>query len=290
MSDNESEPGDDKLGHTTNIYKVSIKYSPFNRDDPEIWFTQLEAQFEIGGITVDATKYGHLIAALDPDTVKCVRDKILTPPAKNKYTALKSNIIERLSDSAKIKLDRLLSGLQLGDKKPSQLLREMEALSVDQITEPVLRNLWLHRLPTHSQEILSCMEDASLDKLSKAADKILEVHKPAAIYALNSNMSRNSSSSSKNLEAQINELSKRVEELCSSLTSNRPTQPRSRSSSSSKPGSRNKSRQRDASRTQQQVDKHPLCWYHFKFGENARNCLKPCHFKPNQNSEFSENQ
>ena len=77
--------------------------------------------------------------------------------------------------SAKIKLDRLLSGLQLGDKKPSQLLREMQSLATDQISEPVLTNLWLQRLPTHAQEILSCMESAELTKISIAADKILDV-------------------------------------------------------------------------------------------------------------------
>lgn len=88
----------------TNVYRISLKYSPFNRDDPEIWFVQLEAQFGLGGITVDGTKYGHLLAALDSITTKCVRDVILNPGGNDRYENLKNAIIERLCDSAKSKL------------------------------------------------------------------------------------------------------------------------------------------------------------------------------------------
>lgn len=285
--DEKDPPG---TGNTTNIYKVSIKYSPFNRDDPEIWFTQLEAQFEIGGISVDATKYGHLIAALDPETVKCVRDKILTPPAIDKYNSLRSVIIERLCDSAKIKLDRLLSGLQLGDKKPSQLLREMETLSVNQITEPVLRNLWLQRLPTHAQEILSCMDDSNLVKLATAADKILDVNKPSVVYAVNAISNKNSQPN--DLAIQVNALSKRVEELFSSFSKGHSKAPRGRSDSPASNFQRDNRNQRQRSRyrTKEQVDKHPNCWYHHKFGNKARKCLKPCKFDFGQtNSHNSGN-
>lgn len=290
MTNKDDPPPKNPSGSTTNIYKVSIKYSPFNRDDPEIWFTQLEAQFEIGGISVDATKYGHLIAALDPETVKCVRDKILAPPNVDKYESLKNSIIERLCDSAKTKLDRLLSGLQLGDRKPSQLLREMESLSVGQITEPVLRNLWLQRLPTHSQEILSCMDDTDLNKLAEAADKILEINKPVGIFAVNSASSSNKSNVENNhLVSQINALSNRVEELFSKLN---PSRSRSRTDSlaPNQNNHRNKSGQRSQSRSKEQVKKHPTCWYHYKFGANAQKCQKPCDFGANRsNSQNSEN-
>lgn len=53
---------------------LKLKYTPSNRDDSEIWFGQLEAQFGLGGITVDGTKYVHLFAAFDPIAIKCVRD------------------------------------------------------------------------------------------------------------------------------------------------------------------------------------------------------------------------
>lgn len=269
---------------TTNVYKVSIKYAPFNRDDPEIWFTQLEAQFEIGAISTDATKYGHLIAALDPETVKCVRDQILTPSKNDKYESLKKIIIERLCESAKIKLDRLLSGLQLGDKKPSQLLREMETLSINQVTEPVLRNLWLQRLPTHAQEILSCMDDSNLQKLANAADKIVDVQKPANIYHLKAATRDEDRAQQSNLTTQINVLTKRVEELFGHLERSRSKSYRERSQS---PRNKESRRQRNSSRSNEQVAKHPNCWYHYKYGDQARRCIKPCSFS--QSTTDTEN-
>lgn len=45
--------------------RVSVKAPSFNKDDAEIWFHQLEAQFEVSGIKADQTRYSYLLAALD---------------------------------------------------------------------------------------------------------------------------------------------------------------------------------------------------------------------------------
>lgn len=68
-------------------------------------------QFQLGGIITDNTKYGHLIRALDAETLKYFREKALAPPGNDKYNSLKLSIIERICDSAKIKIDRLLLGI-----------------------------------------------------------------------------------------------------------------------------------------------------------------------------------
>lgn len=274
---------------TTNVYKVSVKYAPFNRDDPEIWFTQLEAQFQLGGISVDGTMYGHLIAALDQETIKCVRDKVLNPPARDKYNSLKSSIIERICDSAKSKLNRLLSGLQLGDKKPSQLLREMQTLADNQMNDAILQNLWLQRFPTHTQEILACMENLSLEKLAAAADKIVEVQKPAEVYGLasSSRSSEPSSSATGDLKKSIDALSRRFENFLRDHESGNDRST-SRSRSTVRTVDNKISRQRSKSRSEEQVKLHPNCWYHHKFGSKAKNCIKPCQFKSGEMSR-SEN-
>ncbi|GBO42721.1 hypothetical protein AVEN_136215-1 [Araneus ventricosus] len=64
--------------------------------------------------------------------------------------------------------------MQLGDKKPSQLLHEMQDLSFGKIEEYVLRMLWFQRLPITTQQILSASTD-KLASLALAADKIAEV-------------------------------------------------------------------------------------------------------------------
>lgn len=260
-----------------NIFKVSVKYSPFNREDPEIWFTQLEAQFQLAGVTVDGTKYGHLIAALDNETIQCVRDKVLHPPNANKYESLKGAITSRICDSEKIKLNKLLSGVQLGDKKPSQLLREMQALSTGQINDAVLQNLWLQRLPTQVQQILTCMENMNLENLSVTADKIIEVSKPIDICSVSplSNLPVNSKNQIGELKSCIDALSKRFDSFVH--------ESRGRSQAKSTPNSNDRrDDNRSKSRSRKQADLYPNCWYHFKFGSRAKKCIKPCLFNSSQ--------
>lgn len=261
---------------TTNIYKLSVKHAVFNRDDPEIWFLQLEVQFQLSGISADQTKYAHLVAALDSETIKCVRELLLNPPKTDKYDTLKAAIKDRLCDSNRMKLNRLLSGLQLGDKKPSQLLREMQALAADQITEAVLRDLWLQRLPNHIQEILSCVDEGELLKLAASADKISEINRPMGLY----NVSQTPHSSSKeqpeqSIAARIDALSKRFDQFISNDRKPRDTQ---RRSCSEKPRSRSKSR------SESQVRRFPNCWYHAKYGDQAKHCAKPCTYRQGTNA------
>lgn len=285
----QDDENDNKSTNVANIYKVSVKYVQFNKDDPEIWFKQLEAQFGLSGITVEDTKYGHLIAALDPQTTKHVREKILNPPAQNKYSDLKKAILERIGDSDKIKLDRLLSGLQLGDKKPSQLLREMQALAEGRLNEPVLKNLWLQRLPTNVQEILSCLDGTDIEKMAVTADKISEIHKPPEVMTVsNKTVCPNNSVTRSQFDllySRVESLSNnfdrfcRVSEKAHRSDNNENARNRSRSSE------HNKYRTRSTSRSEKEVRKHPNCWYHYKFGSRARKCIPPCEFNPTKNSE-----
>lgn len=305
MSDNDSGSGNETSGTVKNnraprrIHKVSVKNAPFNRDDPEIWFMQLEAQFGLAGVTTDNTKYSYLVAAMDNETVKCVRDKLLNPPNADKYESLKRTIIDRLCDSAKAKLNRLLSGMQLGDRKPSQLLREMQTLATEQITGAALQTMWLQRLPLNAQQILSGMEDVGLEKLATAADKVLEVQRPAEInsVAKSDSSHRHVSPSSSGTIAELQrsnamlqqtnaKLLQRIDSLTkqfSNLSSDFYDSGNSRSRSHFKHTSSSalndkKQRQRSRSRSAKQVEQFPNCWYHWKFGKDANNCIKPCNF------------
>ena len=68
----------------------------------------------------------------------------------------------------------MLNELELGDKKPSQLLREMRRLAGNKATEDVLRIKWIALLPTHFQSVLKIFTSNALAKLEVAADKLME--------------------------------------------------------------------------------------------------------------------
>ncbi|GBM73954.1 hypothetical protein AVEN_29616-1 [Araneus ventricosus] len=54
-----------------------------------------------------------------------VRDILMTPEATDPYTNLKTELINRSGESSQQAIRQLLSGEELGSRKPSELLRNM---------------------------------------------------------------------------------------------------------------------------------------------------------------------
>ncbi|GFT76951.1 uncharacterized protein TNCV_1098711 [Trichonephila clavipes] len=103
-----------------------------------------------------------------------VSDIVLNPPKSDKYHTLSQRLITQFSDSETQKIKKLLTDLQLGDEKPSHLLRKMKELSNGQLQDDFLQSLCLQRMPPHIQTVLSASSE-SLDKLAIIADKVSEV-------------------------------------------------------------------------------------------------------------------
>ena len=148
-----------------------------------MWFAQVEAQFSTRGITVERTNYDYIIAALSPDTATEVRDLILNPPPDTPYTVLKKELIRirRTAGSNQQKLQKLFNEVELGDQKPSQLLRRMRQLwPCEGTNEGLLRELFLQQLPSNVRMVLAPSgEEISLDNLAEMADRVMEVSVPS---------------------------------------------------------------------------------------------------------------
>ena len=120
-----------------------------------------------------------MISSLSPDIASEVRDIIITPPANNQYKALQETLIEGTAASQQLRLQQLLQGEQLGDRKPSQMVRRMVQFLGDQASEHTsvfLKELFLKRLPSNIRMILASTPDNNtLQDLATLADKIVEV-------------------------------------------------------------------------------------------------------------------
>ena len=265
--------GDSSNQRSVNARSISFVAPPFWKANVSIWFSQCEAQFRIKNIDSDQDRFDCIVSSIDSGILSQVSDLVVSPPAQNKYETVKARIIDAFSDSEDRKLQRLLKETTLGDRRPSQLLREMKDLANNKVSDNVLKSLWLQQLPQNTRAILSVSSNANLETLVPLADKIMEVldTKPecAPINVENASPSQPSvNPSHDDLASKIEALTRRFD----SLEYRKPRYPRSRS----KPPARDTK----FSDTWQ-------CQYHFRYGDKARHCEPACCFfkqhKPAEN-------
>ncbi|KYN42383.1 hypothetical protein ALC56_03197, partial [Trachymyrmex septentrionalis] len=171
--------------------------------------------------TADDVKYSAVIRHLDEATMITVTDILKNPPENDKYNRLKETLIARFTNSQEKQMRTLLLGIELGEKKPSQLLREMRALAGENAIESLLRIL---------------------------------------IYAVQATLT-NYQDTMQQLIKQMATLSIQIEKL----------------TKQSRARSRSKSHTRSPDNTHDTATKDTgQCYYHQRFGDQARKCTPPC--------------
>ena len=219
---------------------------------------------------------------------------MINPPAENPYTRLKSEFVKRTSASEQQRLHQLLNVEQLGDRKPTQLLRRMQQLLGERQLEPsIMMQLFLQRLPTNAQLILASSKDTlDTESLAKLADKTLEVTPTHSTTPTLSTVAP-PSTPQPDPSTELRELRELVSQLTTtinnfSLNFSPSRQPRRSPSKSNtrrhaSPHNHNK---RDHLNQEQDPPPH-VCWYHTKFGRSAKKCCKPCSFTSQSPENYS---
>ena len=147
---------------TATAYAVSLKLPDFWQSDPELWFAQAEALFTAQNITQEKTKFDHVVRVLPARYASEVRDIILRPP-EQPYKVLKAELTKRVCPSKRQRLQQLLHVEDLGDRKPSQLLRYMLKLRGDAVLDADRDEIFLQKLPITIRTALATHKDATRD-------------------------------------------------------------------------------------------------------------------------------
>lgn len=240
------------------VASLTVKLPDFWATDPLIWFAQVDAVFASHRITSQVAQFNHVVAHLPPHIAMEVRDVILNRPADQPYSTLKTELISRTSASERKRLHQLLSTEDLGDLKPSQLLRRMYQLLGDRATTfdtSLLRELFLQRLPAQVRMVLASAGDLALPALAEMADNVLEMAAPTLAA-----VSSPPNTEVHQLREEVAELRNIVQQLSLQLA-----QPRRRSGRSPSPAVRSRS-----------PDTSGVCWYHRRFGDRSTRCTTPC--------------
>ncbi|XP_064475718.1 uncharacterized protein LOC135389614 [Ornithodoros turicata] len=264
---------------------VTVKLPPFWDRNPATWFIQAEAQLHLAGIAAQSTKFYHVISALSPSAAEEVYDVIASPPLDIPYDKLKAALLKRTTCSDRARLQQLLSAEELGDRRPTQLLRSMRQLLGDgasSTSDSFIRELFLQRLPRNVQMVLAATSNLSTDELATLADAVMEVASPTVINVdvpplippapmsaqAHSHDRSPCLSAIENLTQQVNSLTHLVSELATRSRS--PSPRRYRRQSRSSRGRRFSSPKASG-----------MCWYHQRLGAEARHCFQPCSWTGN---------
>ncbi|CAG9770651.1 unnamed protein product [Ceutorhynchus assimilis] len=86
-----------------------------------------------------------------------VENIVETPPATDKYQALKDGLLNHYSVSQDVQFKKLVSGLELGHKRPSELLTEMAKIGGNQLTENFSRTIWTDRLAGNENNVADAL-------------------------------------------------------------------------------------------------------------------------------------
>ncbi|UYV70328.1 hypothetical protein LAZ67_7002533 [Cordylochernes scorpioides] len=243
-------------------YKVNIKLPPFWIERPDIWFHQVEAQFLINNIKTENTKFNYLIAQLEPKYVENIWD-IITSKEINKYSEAKERLLRIFKDGESKRIRKLLSGIELGDLKPSQLLQKLRSLATEDLSIKFLKTLWLEKLPQAIQQILIISKE-ELDKLAVMADRIAELNPKTEIYE-----AAKPENETKMLFKKIESLEQKIE----SMKMEHHGRSRDRSSRDYRYNARSRSRSKGGYNP-----KGKFCYFHYRYGKNCLpgKCKKPC--------------
>ncbi|KAL4100726.1 hypothetical protein QTP88_020760 [Uroleucon formosanum] len=139
----------------------------------------------------------------------------------------------------------------MGDRKPSQLLRDMRSVMPDGFGEDALKEFWLQKLPANVVVIVSGFE-GSLDSIAARADRVMEAANSHNVDAVAKDPIAELTSVVSSLAQQVQSMAKVV---FAPRQSDRPS---------------------TLWTAQQATD---LCYFHERFGNNARKCRPPCNFK-----------
>lgn len=248
------------------MISVKSRIPQFWRDKPRLWFAQFEvmiANQKLG----DEGKFGLVVANLTKPEVEQISDIIMTAPNSKRYEEVKKRLVSVYEETEGKQFQQLLNEMELGDQRPSQLLRRMRELARDKMPDATLRMLWIGHLPAATRAVLAVSDESKLDSLAAMADKmheqIKEVNSVCSCHSQPST-SQQQTSSEQNIISMIESLTKEVAALKMDRESRQqPQRYRSRS--------RSKSRDRRSG----------SCYFHRKFGKKAYRCRSPCDYKKN---------
>ena len=154
------------------ISAINIKFNPFIRKNPSVWFRQVEAKLALARVINDKAKYNTLLAELPEDIISELPEDITT------YNQLKQFVLEQNQKSKQQLIEDALSECSLEGEKPSVFVRKIKKKLQDielHPSEDVLRVKLIKAMPESTRMSLTGHQHMSLEDFAQVADSLYEL-------------------------------------------------------------------------------------------------------------------
>ena len=161
---------------STNLPKFKI--ATFFATDVELWFNQIETQFDLHQIHDDDERCSLTCAALSGEVASDVRDVLLQPFRSHKYESMKTILIERRGLTTPERVNKVISGERMGSDIPSRFLRRLQrtaGFGTKAVAgKAVIRQAFIRQMPASIRAHLATQPDsATIESLAMLTDRAL---------------------------------------------------------------------------------------------------------------------
>lgn len=263
-----------------------VKLPGFWRNSPTQWFTHADAMFANKRIRSDLTRVNHVLEALDEEGVRTITD-LLGPDTT--YEAVRQRLVTAYSVPQATRFQRMIQPGGMGDRTPSRLLRDMRDVYPDGMSDSSLVAFWLSKLPPPVRTVIAGLSGSG-EFLAERADRVWEacqgtevsaVARDADNHELSTTTRRTTPASPSDYDARFLALENAVHALTAQIASLATSQAAAFSRTTNDRTTRQQ-RARSVSLTKPQAN--PItagwCYYHDRYGVDARKCRDPCTYPP----------
>ncbi|VVC26675.1 Hypothetical protein CINCED_3A009306 [Cinara cedri] len=149
---------------------ANVRLPAFWKHSPAHWFLHADAIFASHRVSANMSKVNFLLSALDEEGIRAIAD-IMGPTVL--YESLQARLVDVFVDMRSSRIRTLIQPGGLGDRRPSQMLREMRESVAGGLSEQLLTDLWLQKLPANVHAVIAGL-DGPPDMLALRADRVLE--------------------------------------------------------------------------------------------------------------------
>jgi hypothetical protein len=172
------------------VSHVAFRIPDFWPHDPTTWFRKIVSKFRICNIRQSSTKYDHLLSALPTDMCSSINDSLaeIDENVEDAYKQLKALLMSQYTMDRRAKAFELHKFPEIGDMKPSEMMRQMKALlPPDSAAGTYFMAAFLLRLPADMIDHIIYQDFKDCNKMAEYTDKLYARRRGNTVAAVNAN-------------------------------------------------------------------------------------------------------